>query len=252
MRKPWLCHPSPVGGGSIPPGESPVLETEIKKIIVTDPTIHQEGCQQTPTNTPLVQLSTNQFCQQVGDQTCISADRNFKMLFVQTARNASGDWVSNGAVQNISPYSLEQVIATLHLYDCSGRIVGYAEEFTIPYNLSSMQTAIFNQTISPTNLTGIPKFFRVSFDSASVDNSTAYNAIPPLVDNSTAYNAIPPPVGTLRQAYPWLGISGDSIADYKGVVVGSVMREVGILEDIITDGHPLNSIHGLINIDLHK
>ncbi|MFZ0513795.1 MAG: tetratricopeptide repeat protein, partial [Candidatus Nitrosopolaris sp.] len=130
-------------------------------------------------------------CQQVGDQTCISAERNFKMLFVQTTQNASGDWVSNGAVQNISPDSLEQVIATLHLYDCSGRIVGYTEGFTIPYNFSSMQTAIFNQTISPTNLTGTPKFFRVSFDSASVSNSTAYNALPPPVSNSTAYNAMP-------------------------------------------------------------
>ena len=194
MRKPWLCHPSPIGGGVSAPGESPILENDIKRIIVTDPTIHQQGSQGTPTNGPLVQLSTKRFCQQAGDQTCLLADRNFKILSVQTAQNASGDWVSNGTVQNISPNSLEQVIATLHLYDCSGRVVGYTEGFTIPYNLNSTQTALFNQTISPGNLTGTPKFFRVSFDLGSVSNSTAYNnstgynAMPPVSNNSTAYN----------------------------------------------------------------
>ena len=300
MRKPWVCYPSPVGGGSSPPGESPILETDIKKIIVTDPTIHQQGYQGTPTNT-LVQLSTKQFCQQVGDQTCISAERNFKLLFVQTTQNASGDWVSNGAVQNISPDSLEQVITTLHLYDCSGRIVGYTEGFTIPYNLDSIQTTIFNQTVSPTNLTGTPKFFRVSFDSASVSNSTGYNAItpplganstgynPPLGSNSTGYNpplgsnstGYNPPLGANSTGYtrgPWLGISGGGItpdiaqseglpSNYNGVVVGSVQvgsppEKAGIqgvtqnnfsnaqtLGNIITgiDGHPLKSIHDLIN-----
>jgi hypothetical protein len=86
---------------------------------------------------------------------------------VQTTQNASGDWVSNGIVQNISPDSLKQVLAILHLYDCSGHIVGYAEGFTVPYNLSSTQMAIFKPQAKSNKY---DRHSKINFANATGDN----------------------------------------------------------------------------------
>jgi hypothetical protein len=50
-----------------------------------------------------------------------------------------------------------------HLYDALGNIVGVTQGSTIPSNLGVEQTTIFNLQIKPTELTGIPKFYRISF-----------------------------------------------------------------------------------------
>jgi hypothetical protein len=50
------------------------------------------------------------------------------------------------------------------LYDAQGNIIGLTQGFHIPSNLGIGQTTIFNLQEKPTDLTGIPKFYRVSFD----------------------------------------------------------------------------------------
>ena len=49
-----------------------------------------------------------------------------------------------------------------HLYDDFGNIVGLTKGYPIPSSLEIGQTTKFNLQLKPTDLTGIPKFYRVS------------------------------------------------------------------------------------------
>jgi hypothetical protein len=49
-----------------------------------------------------------------------------------------------------------------HLYDALGNIVGVTQGSPIPFNLGTGQTTIFNLQLKPTELTGIPQFYRIS------------------------------------------------------------------------------------------
>jgi hypothetical protein len=64
---------------------------------------------------------------------------------------------------NIGPNPLNNVIVVWHLYDAQGNIVGVTQGSPIPFNLGTGQTTLFNLHLKPTDLTGIPKFYRISF-----------------------------------------------------------------------------------------
>jgi hypothetical protein len=88
---------------------------------------------------------------------------NFKILFNHTSKDNFGNWNLNAEAQNIGPNPLNNVIAVWHLYDALGNIVGVTQGSTIPFNLGTDQTTIFNLQLKPTDLTGIPQFYRISF-----------------------------------------------------------------------------------------
>ena len=50
-----------------------------------------------------------------------------------------------------------------HLYDALENIIGVTQGSPIPSNLGIGQTTIFNLQIKPTDLTGVSKFYRISF-----------------------------------------------------------------------------------------
>ena len=83
---------------------------------------------------------------------------------MQAIKNSFGNWVVNGEAQNVASKTLNQVRAILHFYDAQGNIVGLKQGLTMPSNLKSMQTTIINLQEKPSELTGTPKFYRVSFD----------------------------------------------------------------------------------------
>ena len=86
---------------------------------------------------------------------------NFKILFNQTTQDNFGNWNLNGESQNIGPNPINNVMVVWHLYDAFGNIVGVTQGFPIPSNLGMGQTTIFNLQLKPTDLTGIPKFYRI-------------------------------------------------------------------------------------------
>jgi hypothetical protein len=49
------------------------------------------------------------------------------------------------------------------LYDALGSIFGLTQGSPIPSILGTGQTTIFNLQLKPTDLTGIPQFYRISF-----------------------------------------------------------------------------------------
>jgi hypothetical protein len=59
---------------------------------------------------------------------------------------------------------LNNVRVVWHLYDSLGNIVGLTQGFPLPSNLGTGQTTLFNLQIKSTELTGIPQFYRISFD----------------------------------------------------------------------------------------
>jgi hypothetical protein len=140
------------------------VQNSIRNFILTDPTIVQrmQKQQQLP-NASLIQLDTIQLCQQLGNQSCISTQKNFKILFANTTKDAFGNWVLFGKVQNNSSMPLSQIRITLYLYNSTGNIVGMKQGFTAPQNLSPMQSAIFYLQERPSALLGIPKLFSISF-----------------------------------------------------------------------------------------
>ncbi|MER5175960.1 MAG: FxLYD domain-containing protein [Candidatus Nitrosocosmicus sp.] len=103
-------------------------------------------------------------CRQIGDQACIFANSNFKILFIQTTKDNFGNWVLNGEAQNIATNPINKVRIIWHLYDTQGNIIGLTQGFPIPSNLGIGQTTIFNLQEKPTDLTRTPKFYQVSFD----------------------------------------------------------------------------------------
>jgi hypothetical protein len=132
------------------------------KYYITNPIIQQQITQQ-PSNS-LIPIDTLQFCNQIGDQACVFANSNMKILFNQTSKDSFGNWNLNGEAQNIGPFTINNVRVVWHLYDALGNIVGITQGFPIPSNLGTGQTTLFNLQIIPTDLTGIPTFYRVSFD----------------------------------------------------------------------------------------
>jgi len=139
-------------------------QNSIRNFIMTNPTIIQLiQKQQQLLNASLIQLDSMQLCQQLGNQTCISTQKNFKILFANTTKDAFGNWVFFGKVQNNSSMPLSQIHITLYLYNSTGIIVGMKQGFAAPQNLGSMQNAIFYLQERPSDLLGIPKLFRISF-----------------------------------------------------------------------------------------
>ena len=131
------------------------------KYYITNPIIQQQVSQQ-PTNA-LIPMDTLQFCNLIGDQACVFMNSNFKILFNQTSKDNFGNWNLNGEAQNIGPNPLNNVMVVWHLYDALGNIIGVTQGFPTPSNLGIGQTTIFNLQLKPTDLTGIPKFYRISF-----------------------------------------------------------------------------------------
>jgi hypothetical protein len=140
--------------------ESSSTDTVIKYYI-TNPIIQKQVAQQ-PSNV-LIPMNTIQFCNLIGDQACVFMNSNFKILFNQTSKDNLGNWILNGEAQNIGPNPLNNVIVVWHLYDAFGNIVGLTQGIPIPSSLGIGQTTIFNLQENPISLTGIPKFYRISF-----------------------------------------------------------------------------------------
>ena len=88
---------------------------------------------------------------------------NFKILFNQTTQDNLGNWNLNGEAQNIGPNPLNNVLVVWHLYDALENIIGVTQGSPIPSSLGIGQTTIFNLQIKPTDLTGVSKFYRISF-----------------------------------------------------------------------------------------
>jgi hypothetical protein len=108
-------------------------------------------------------MNTLQFCNLIGDQACVFMNSNFKILFNQTTHDNLGNWVLNGEAQNIGSNPINNVMVVWHLYDALGNIVGLTQGSPIPSNLGIGQTTIFNLQLKPTDLTGTPKFYRISY-----------------------------------------------------------------------------------------
>ena len=70
---------------------------------------------------------------------------------------------SYGEAQNIGANPINNVMVVWHLYDAFGNIVGLTQGTTIPSILGTGQTTIFNLQENPASLTGVPKFYRISF-----------------------------------------------------------------------------------------
>jgi hypothetical protein len=141
------------------------VQTAIRNFIMTNPTIIQlMQKQQHLANASLIQVDTMQLCHELGNQTCISSQKNFKILLANTTKDAFGNWVLFGKVQNNSSMPLSQILITWYLYNSTGNIVGLKQGFTAPQNLGPMQTAVFFLQERQSDLVNTPKFFRISFD----------------------------------------------------------------------------------------
>jgi hypothetical protein len=134
--------------------------TIIRNIIIRES--HQQ--QQPPKPNSLISLDSEQICKELGDQACISSLHNFKLLFIHTSKDSLGYWGVTGEVQNIASKSISQLQVIVHFYDSDGNIVGLTQAFTTPSKLMSMQTAIFNIKQNSSELTGTPKYYRISYD----------------------------------------------------------------------------------------
>jgi len=134
---------------------------EVIKFYITNPIIQQQVAQQ-PANV-LIPMDTLQFCNLIGDHACVFMNSNFKILFNQTTQDNLGNWVLNGEAQNIGANPINNVMVVWHLYDAFGNIVGLTQGYPIPSSLGIGQTTIFNLQKNPTSLTGVPKFYRISF-----------------------------------------------------------------------------------------
>jgi hypothetical protein len=155
------CSKTPLPAGC-KPQQGPSSTDIVIKYYITNPIIQQQVTQQ-PDNA-LIQLDTLQFCNQLGDQACVFTYSNLKTLFVQTTKDNLGNWDLNGEAQIIGPFTINNVRIVWHLYDALGNVIGLTQGFPIPSNLGIGQTTLFNLQEKPIDLTGIPKFFRVSFD----------------------------------------------------------------------------------------
>ena len=137
------------------------IENRIIKNYISNPAVQQQ-ISQVPSN-GLIRLDTLQICSQLGDQACIDANNNFQILFSQVTQDSIGNWVLNGEVQNVGNQSHNMVTTIFYLYDAQGNIIGLNQSNTMPENLNSMQTGLFNIPIANSNLISPPNFYRVSY-----------------------------------------------------------------------------------------
>jgi len=151
--------------------ESSVVENYIRIFIMTNPDILRQlqlqAQQQQPTstiNSTLIPLDTIQLCRQVGDQNCVLSANNFKILAANITKDVFGSWSLNGLIQNNSTAPLNQIRAVLQLYNSTGNLVGSASGIISPENLGPTQNGIIFLQVHPSELVGIPKFYRISFD----------------------------------------------------------------------------------------
>ena len=155
--------------------EAPSMEDIIKKLVATNPSaIRQPTRQQQQqllmpspalSNNILVQLSTVKLCELLANQTCLSTQKNFKILFANITKDSFGNWILSGEVQNNSSMPLSQMQITMHLYDSIGNNIDIKQGFTTPTTLSPMQNATFFLKERLTDLLQgtSPKYFRISF-----------------------------------------------------------------------------------------
>ncbi len=159
--------------------EAPSMEDIIKKLVATNPaairaTNGQPTRQQQQqllipspalSNNILVQLSTVKLCELLANQTCLSTQKNSKILFANITKDSFGNWILSGEVQNNSSMPLSQMQITMHLYDSIGNNIGIKQGFTTPTTLSPMQNATFFLKERLTDLLQgtSPKYFRISF-----------------------------------------------------------------------------------------
>jgi hypothetical protein len=155
------CYPPKTNKDNIKTTGTSTTDTVIKYYI-TNPIIQKQVTQQPSTS--LTQLDTIQFCNLIKDQACVFTNSNFKILFSQTTKDSFGNWVLNGEAQNIASNPINNVRVILHLYDAQGNIIGLTQGLSTSSNLGIGQTTLFNLQENPTSLTGVPKFYRVSFD----------------------------------------------------------------------------------------
>ena len=132
------------------------------KFYIMNPIIQQQVAQQ-PSNT-LIPMDTLQFCKLIGDQACVFMNSNFKILFNQITQYNLGNWLFKCEAQNKGTFTMNNVMAVWHLYDAQGNVIGLTQGFSMPSKIGIGQTALFDLQEKPTDLTGIPKFYRVSFD----------------------------------------------------------------------------------------
>ena len=111
----------------------------------------------------MIRLDTIQICSQLGDQAFIDSNSNFNILFSQVTQDSLGNWVLNGEVQNVGNQLHDMVTTIFYLYDAQGNIIGLNQSNTMPENLNSMQTGLFNVPIANSNLISPPNFYRVSY-----------------------------------------------------------------------------------------
>ncbi len=137
------------------------IENRIIKNYISSPT-GQQQISQVPNN-GLVRLDTLQICSQLGDQACIASNNDFKILFSQVIQDSIGNWVLNGEVQNVGNQPHDMVATIFYLDHAQGNIIGLNQGNTMPENLNSMQTGLFNSSIANSNLISPPQFYRVAF-----------------------------------------------------------------------------------------
>ena len=151
------------------------MEDIIKKLIATNGAAISQLTrqqQQLPppaspdlSNNSLVQLGTVKLCELLANQTCLSTQKNFKILFAHITKDSFDNWILSGEVQNNSSMPLSQMQITMHLYDSMGNSIGIKQGDTTPTTLSPMQNATFFLKERLTDLLQgtSPKYFRISF-----------------------------------------------------------------------------------------
>src|SRR5206468_3058141 len=119
------------------------LNNSVRSFILKNPNIvqlNQRQLQQLPLpNSSLIRLDTIQLCQHLGNQTCIMAQKNFKVLLANMTKDVLGNWILFGKVQNNSSMPLSQVYITMYLYDSTGNLVGLKQGSTIPQSFNPAQ-----------------------------------------------------------------------------------------------------------------
>ncbi len=65
---------------------------------------------------------------------------------------------------NRGTFTINNVRVVRHLYDAHRNVIGLTQGSPMPSQIGTGQTTLFNLPEKPTDLTAIPKFYRVSFD----------------------------------------------------------------------------------------
>lgn len=117
---------------TIPTSNSSLTDLLVK-YYVTNPIFLQKIAQHSSDD--LFYLNTLNFCGKVGDQSCIASNSNFKILLMQTSKDAVGDWIINWEAQKIASYPIKNIQIIWSLYDAQGNIVDLIQGSSVPSNL---------------------------------------------------------------------------------------------------------------------